>query len=280
MLETATTRPLARRGTVDALRRGLAELWVFGAKNAISCLFPLVIFAALAFSKEVGVPGIARYDFVLVVCLATQAAMLAAGLESVDELKVICVFHVLGLGLELFKVHVGSWSYPERALFEVGGVPLYSGFMYASVAGFMIQAWRRFDLRLERWPRMVVVVPLGAAIYLNFFTHHHPLIPDLRWALIGLVVIVLFRAKVRFTTYRRTRRMRLPVAFVLIGLFVFVAENVATFFGAWQYPHQGDTWSPVHLAKLSSWSLLVIVSFLIVAELKRVKRRRDERAMK
>ncbi|MCX8047106.1 MAG: DUF817 family protein, partial [Anoxybacillus gonensis] len=50
-----------------------------------------------------------------------------------------------------------------------------------------------------------------------------------------------------------------------------IAENIATFFGAWQYPNQVDTWSIVHLGKVSSWFLLVIVSFLIVATLKQVK---------
>lgn len=52
-----------------------------------------------------------------------------------------------------------------------------------------------------------------------------------------------------------------------------VAENIATFFGAWEYPNQTDAWSLVHLGKVSSWLLLVIVSFLIVATLKLVKRK-------
>ncbi len=60
-------------------------------------------------------------------------------------------------------------------------------------------------------------------------------------------------------------------AFVLIGFFIWIAENIATFFGAWKYPNQAEAWSLVHLGKVSSWVLLVIVSFLIVAMLKRVK---------
>ena len=62
------------------------------------------------------------------------------------------------------------------------------------------------------------------------------------------------------------------VAFVLVGLFVYLAENLTTFFGAWEYPHQAGGWQPVHLAKIGSWSLLVILSFILVAFLKQVKR--------
>lgn len=44
------------------------------------------------------------------------------------------MFHLIGLALEIFKVHMGSWSYPEEGYVKIFGVPLYSGFMYASVA--------------------------------------------------------------------------------------------------------------------------------------------------
>jgi len=61
---------------------------------------------------------------------------------------------------------------------------------------------------------------------------------------------------------------------VLIGFFIWIAENIATFFSAWRYPNQSDTWRLVHVGKISSWLLLVIVSFLIVAALKQVKEQR------
>ncbi|MBW9235086.1 DUF817 domain-containing protein [Leptospira santarosai] len=28
--------------------------------------------------------------------------------------------------------------------------------------------------------------------------------------------------------------------------FIWIAENIATFFGAWEYPNQVDAWSLVH----------------------------------
>ncbi|MFE4522422.1 DUF817 family protein [Cytobacillus firmus] len=66
-------------------------------------------------------------------------------------------------------------------------------------------------------------------------------------------------------------RMPPALSFVLIGFFIWIAENTATFFGAWEYPNQADAWSLVHLEKVSSWLLLVIARFLIVARLKQVK---------
>lgn len=51
---------------------------------------------------------IPRYDFMLIACIVIQAAMFFGKLETIDEVLVICVFHLLGLMMELFKVHIGS----------------------------------------------------------------------------------------------------------------------------------------------------------------------------
>lgn len=196
--------------------------------------------------------------------------------ETIDELKVIGVFHLIGLGLELYKVHMGSWGYPEDAVTKIFGVPLYSGFMYASVASYMCQAWRRLDLRLTQWPPTRSVVILSAAIYFNFFTNHF--IYDFRWVLKILVLLIFLRTFIYFTVKERTYRMPLSLSFVLIGFFIWIAENIATFFGAWQYPNQQQHWQIVHLGKISSWLLLVIVSFLIVAMLKHLKENRVQQS--
>ena len=244
------------------------ELVHFGLANARACLFPVFIFAMLGVTQLVPLP-IPRYDALLIACVGMQVLMLATRLETFDELKVITLFHLLGLGLELFKVHMGSWSYPEDAVTKIGGVPLFSGFMYASVASFMIQAWRYLRLRFRGWPPAPVVVPLGALIYLNFFTHHF--VVDLRYALVAAVLLVFGRTWVAFRPVEKERRIPLVLAFLLIGLFVWFAENIATFLGAWQYPDQTDGWRMVGIGKLSSWSLLVIVSMMAVVQLKRVK---------
>ena len=68
--------------------------------------------------------------------------------ETGREVAVIFGFHLVGLALELFKVRQGSWSYPDTGHASIGGVPLYSGFMYAAVGSYVCQAWRRFHLRI------------------------------------------------------------------------------------------------------------------------------------
>ena len=42
----------------------------------------------------------------------------------------IAIFHVVGTAMEVFKTAVGSWIYPGDAFFRIGGVPLFTGFMY------------------------------------------------------------------------------------------------------------------------------------------------------
>lgn len=251
------------------MMKGLKQLIYFGWEQALSCIFPVVIFVSLALTKMIELPLIPRYDWLLLICLLMQWLMVRTGLETMDELKVITVFHIIGLALELFKVHMGSWSYPEDGYTKIYGVPLYSGFMYASVASFLCQAWRRLEVELVNWPPFLVVVPLSAAIYLNFFTHHYWL--DIRWYLSGLVLIVFWKSWVLYKVNCIRYRMPLALSFLLIGFFIWVAENIATYFSAWEYPNQRDAWSLVHLGKVSSWLLLVIVSFLIVATLKQVK---------
>ncbi|MFP7170485.1 DUF817 domain-containing protein [Terribacillus sp. 7520-G] len=251
----------------------LTQLVRFGWEQALSCLFPVVIFASLALTQVISLPFLPRYDWLLIICLLMQMLMLRSGLETRDELKVITVFHLIGLALELFKVHMGSWSYPEEGYSKFFGVPLYSGFMYASVASYLCQAWRRLRVDLVDWPPFLAVVPLASAIYLNFFTHHYWM--DIRWILSGLVLVVFWQSWVTYEIGGTRYRMPLALSFVLIGFFIWIAENIATFFGAWEYPNQADAWSLVHLGKVSSWLLLVIVSFMIVATLKLVKGKND-----
>ncbi|NBD24743.1 DUF817 domain-containing protein [Paenibacillus glycinis] len=249
------------------------QLVRFGWEQAWSCLFPVVIFASLAITGLIPFPWLPRYDWLLLICLAMQAWMVRSGLETRDELKVITLFHVIGLALEVFKVHMGSWSYPGEGYTKVFGVPLYSGFMYASVASYLCQAWRRLKVELLGWPPFPIVVTLAALIYLNFFTHHYWI--DVRWWLSALVLLVFLRTWVGFEVGGIRYRMPLASSFALIGFFIWIAENIATFFGAWQYPDQSASWRIVHIGKVSSWLLLVIVSFLIVATLKRVKDRQS-----
>lgn len=247
----------------------LRQLFTFGYKQALCCIFPVAIFAILALSRQVQVPYLYRYDVILILCLLVQWFMVASKLESIDELKVISLFHVIGLGLEIFKVHAGSWTYPETAYSKVWDVPLYSGFMYASVASYICQAWHRMDLKFFNWPGNYITYPIAAAIYINFFTHHFTI--DIRYAIIASLFIFFRKTYVTFKVNEAEYKMNIIVAFLLIGFFIWIAENVSTYLGAWQYPDQAKQWRLVHPGKITSWFLLVIISIIIVANLKLIK---------
>lgn len=235
----------------------------------MSCIFPVAIFTTLAITSVIEIPFLYRYDAILLILLGVQFLMYRSGLESIDEIKVICIFHVIGLVLEIYKVWMGSWSYPEPGYTKLLGVPLYSGFMYASVASFMCQIWRRLRMDMTGWPGLIPSLMLGGAIYLNFFTHHF--IPDFRWWLTVLVFIVFWKTWIIYRVRTETYRMPLTLAFIIVGFFIWTAENIATFFDGWKYPDQQETWQFVSFSKISSWFLLVIISVIIVAQLKHVK---------
>jgi uncharacterized membrane protein YoaT (DUF817 family) len=244
--------------------RGTAQLVRFTWLELQSCVFAAAIFAGLLVAYVVPLP-LATYDAMLIWCAVVTVALWVLGLESWREVLVICGFHALGLGLELFKVHVGSWAYPGEAVTKVAGVPLFAGFMYAAVGSYICQAWRRFDLRVTAYPALATSF-VAVAIYANFFTHHWIL--DLRVALAVLGLVVLRRSMVHFTVGDARYRMPLALSFVLIGLFLWLAENAATYLEAWQYPGQEHAWQAVHTAKIGAWALLVTMSFVLVATVK------------
>jgi uncharacterized membrane protein YoaT (DUF817 family) len=253
-----------------------AEFFAFTQKQIHACIFAGSFFVLLAASKYLPMFGMPRYDFLLIAAVLLQIILLVSKLETLDELKTICVFHVLGLCLEIFKTHpaIGSWSYPEFAYSKVFGAPLYAGFMHAAVASYVVQAWRLFDLKLENYPNHVLSVPIAALIYLNFFTHHF--IGDFRWWLCAALFFIFRKTRVYFTPDKREYRMPLLCSFLLIGFFIWIAENISTFFGAWVYPNQASIWQHVHLGKISSWSLLVVITIIIVADLKHIKQGRTQ----
>lgn len=268
MMDPVTVRPVFARERWSP-RRVIAFAARFVWLELQSLLFALVIFAAIAITSVVELPW-HRYDVLLVIGVALTLGLWWAGWESGREVAVICGFHVLGVTMEFFKVAAGSWEYPEDAVTKVAGVPLYAGFMYAAVGSYIVQAWRRFDLRVTRF-RPAPMTVLAVAAYLNFFTHHW--IPDVRWLIAVLFVVELRATMVHFTVGPHRLRMPLAVSFVAIGFALWVAENMATFLGAWQYPNQREIWEAVHVGKFGSWSLLVSLSFVLIAVVKQFEGR-------
>ena len=242
----------------------MKQLVRFGWIEAQCCLFAVLFYVGLAIVRAVPLP-VDPADALLVWCLGVTLVLWLVGWETAREVGVIFGFHLVGLALELFKVRQGSWSYPDTGHASIGGVPLYSGFMYAAVGSYVCQAWRRFHLRITgyRVRRTAVVAGL---VYLNFFTSH--VVWDLRLPLALLLLLTTWRTRVHFTVGVRRYAMPLALSFVLIGFFLWVAENAATLLRAWQYPSQESVWTLVHPAKVGSWSLLVVVSIVLVAAVK------------
>lgn len=246
-------------------RAWLVEFAVFVLKQAWACIFGiallLVIVAARLWYPDDAL--LARNDALTIAAVLIQVAMIAGRLETGRELWVIVLFHITGTVMELFKTDVGSWSYAAEGVLRIGGVPLFSGFMYAAVGSYMVRVYRLHDLRFDRYPRRWLTAVLAAAIYLNFFTHHFWW--DARWLLIIAVIALWLPTVMHARVWRRTIRMPLLAIFAGVALFIWAAENIATWAGAWLYPDQLDGWQPVSLSKISSWFLLMIISVVLVA---------------
>lgn len=261
----AVANRLLRSAPDTGARARLVEFAVFVLKQAWACVFGAALLAVLLAAKlwYPGDAALARNDALTIAAVLIQVGMLLGRLETLRELRVIVLFHIVGTLMELFKTDVGSWMYAADGVLRVGGVPLYSGFMYAAVGSYMVRVYRLFDLRFSRYPRRWLTAIVAAAIYVNFFTHHW--IIDLRWVLILAVAALWWRTTLHFRFFRGTFRMPLLLAFAGVALFIWLAENIATYAGAWLYPSQVGGWHPVDASKLTSWFLLMIVSVVLVA---------------
>lgn len=168
----------------------LTEFIVFALKQGWACIFGAALLAVLM-AARLWYPdhaGLARNDFLTVAAVVIQILMVAFRLETLRELRVIVLFHLVGTVMELFKTDMGSWSYEAEGVLRIGAVPLFSGFMYAAVGSYMVRVYRLFDLRFAGYPRRWITAILASAIYANFFTHHY--IWDLRWVLLAAVTVV------------------------------------------------------------------------------------------
>ncbi len=235
--------------------------------------FPLFVLGALAVTSVVDTGILPRYDAVLVLCLMFQLSMLVFRMETPREFATIFLFHAMGTALEMFKVNHGGWYYPEPAWFKVMGVPLYSGFMYASVGSFILAVWKQFNVQLDRFPTLIAVVPLVVATYINFFSNYW--FWDMKPALLFIALALFFRTRISGTIGATRIGIRLPFVFLVLGPVVWCAENVGTWLGSWEYPRQAGGWVAVPPDKLLSWTVLVMVSFLVVALVRKDSIRRE-----
>jgi uncharacterized membrane protein YoaT (DUF817 family) len=223
-----------RLGRLMARRRWTSALYEFirfGLKQGWACLFGgIAVFLMIAtwwfYPATAWLP---RYDFLFLCMITVQIALLAGGLETSDEAKVILIYHVVGTVMEIFKTKAGSWIYPEPNFFRLGGVPLFSGFMYACIGSYICRACRLFDFEFSHHPRRLGLAVLSVAIYVNFFSHHF--MPDLRWLLFAVAGWLFLRTRVYFRVWHVSRSMPLLLGLALVSLFIW-------FLGKHRHVHQ------------------------------------------
>jgi uncharacterized membrane protein YoaT (DUF817 family) len=247
----------------------LYEFLRFGMKQAWACLFgglmlSLLLGTYLFYPHDA---ALARYDFLFLAALFLQVSLLGFGLETIEEAKVIAAYHVVGTVMEIFKTSVGSWVYPDDSFFRIAGVPLFSGFMYSCIGSYLCRAWTLFHLEFKAHPPTAWLVALSVAIYANFFAHHY--VPDIRWLLFIAAAVLFARTRVYFVNWRTYRWMPLLPGLLLVTTFIWVAENIGTFTRTWLYPSQRSGWSLVSAGKFGSWFLLLIISYTLVALIKK-----------
>ncbi|WP_096714818.1 DUF817 domain-containing protein [Microbacterium sp. SZ1] len=260
----AIAHRILRDASDRGVRAGLVEFAVFVLKQAWACVFGALLLVAIV-AARLWYPddaALARNDVLTIAAVLIQIGMLVFRLESGRELWVIVLFHLTGTVMELFKTDVGSWAYAADGILRIGGVPLFSGFMYAAVGSYMVRVYRLFDLGFTRYPWRWLTTVLAAAIYLNFFTHHWWW--DARWVLLAAVVLLWLPTVMHARVWRRTIRLPLLAVFAGVAVFIYLAENIGTWAGAWAYPDQVVEWQPVSVSKLSSWFLLMIISVVMV----------------
>ena len=256
------------RAIQHKLPLALQELIVFGLKQANAALFGGLLLAFMLLTTVVEMPWLYRYDVIFIYAVVIQIFLVASGLETSREMAVIFGFHLIATLMEIYKTSelIGSWNYPEPAVIAIWNVPLFAGFMYSAVGSYIARAWKILDLRFANYPPLIHTYILAVLIYANFFTHHF--IIDIRYALVAYAAIIFWNTHVRFTALT-SHSMPLLLGFSLVSLFVWIAENVATFANVWLYPSQQAGWTVVSPNKLGAWFLLMIVSFVLVSLLHR-----------
>jgi len=252
--------------------QALFEFICFGIKQGWACLFGGLMLAILlgTYLYYPETAWLARYDFITLAAIGIQALLMIFKLETWEEARIILIFHIVGTVMEIFKTYMGSWNYPESAMLRIMGVPLFSGFMYACVGSYLARVWRIFDFRFNRFPPLKWQALLAGLVYINFFAHHY--LPDIRWALFAGIFLLYGRTIIMFKPDEIHRPMPLVIGLFLVALFIWFAENIGTYARAWSYPGQKDGWHMVSIAKLGSWYLLMLISFVLVAWVHREKK--------
>jgi len=118
----------------------------------------LIIATALWYPRGA---SLARYDFMFLAAVGIQVAMLAFKLETMRRRRSSWVYHVVGTIMVCSRPTSDRGSIRSRAL-PHRGVPLFSGFMYASIGSYIARAGGLFDFSFLHHPPLWTVYLLGS----------------------------------------------------------------------------------------------------------------------
>ncbi len=242
----------------------------FGTKAASAALFGLLLLIAFAVTAPMGSQeyyGFFRYDYLLFYALSIQVCLIYLKLESWAEAKVIALFHIMAMGMEIFLTHpaIASWQYPQPAVFKLLTVPLFAGFMYSAVGSFFARSLRLYKVSFENLPRFTNMLYLAVLSYLNFMTKFF--IPDYRLVLFAWSIIIFWKTKLYFQLSDSRFKVPMLPILLLLAFLIWIAENISTFYKIWLYPSQVDAWHMVGWGKLGSWYLLLLLSLVLVLKI-------------
>src|SRR5215831_13469137 len=128
---------------------------------------------------------------------------------------------------------------------------------------YIARAWRLVQVRFVRHPPLWALFVVSVGIYVNFYSHHY--FADIRLVLFAALALLCGRTWFYYKVHHRYRRMPLLLGLFLVAVFIWIAENFGTLTRTWIYPSQINGWAMVPLGKLSSWFLLMTISYVMVA---------------
>lgn len=239
-------------------------------KAAFAALFGILLLGAFALTAPMEsdpIFGLFRYDYLLGYALLIQALLIYLKMESWAEAKVIAVFHILAMIMEIFLTHpsIASWYYPQPAVFKIMTVPLFAGFMYSAVGSFFTRSLRLYQVSFTQLPSFANMLTLAVLSYLNFMTKFF--IQDVRYLLVLWSVVIFWKTRIYFRLQHYSFKLPMLPILLLLACIIWIAENISTFYQIWLYPTQVEQWHAVGLGKIGSWYLLLLLSLVLVLKI-------------
>ena len=245
------------------------ELYYFLKKNFYSAIYWIILIFIILISSLIPEEIISKYDSIFIIVIFLQIFLIIFKIETKKEFLVILIFHWLATAMEIFKTSdsIWSWKYPdiENSFFVLWNIPLFVWFLYSAVWSYISRAQKYLNLEYSNYPKNRYAVILAILIYINFFTHHF--IYDFRYFLILATFWLFYKTSLKFKVYKKTRKISFLLSWFLTAIFIWIAENIATFQKIWLYPNQENGWELVRFSKATSWFLLLIVSFVVISTL-------------